>query len=125
MQVDDVRHDRRTQHSHGDVDALAVEHGDERVQGDVAPVGPDHQHFDGIANADDADEEHDAEFELAVAPEFEQQNKEDANGGDDGGDQQNFGLAPAVEQEARTKEQVKAERGAEKFGQIGGHGGEL
>ena len=104
---------------------LAVEHGDQRVQGDLRPTRADHQHLDRVTDTDDADESHDGVFELAETPEFESEDGEDANRGEYSGNQQDLGLVPSIEKKPRTEEKVEAKRGAEKLRHVGGESGDL
>jgi hypothetical protein len=87
VEIDDVRHDRGSEHGHGGVDAVvkvlrggAVERRQKGVDRGELPVGMDEEDLEGIGDADDGDEGHDASLQPAKAGEIERQDGEDQHG---------------------------------------------
>ena len=115
MQVDRVRHHRRTDNADRQQQRLGI--GDfrhDRMISRRAPIHRRNEDLDQIAKPDNADQAADDQFDRPEAAALEQ---EDAIG-DDRGD------AHAVDQR-HLEQQRQADRAAEKFGEIGGHGGDL
>src|ERR1039458_2304534 len=132
VEIDDVRHDGGAQHGDGGIDAVvevlrggAVEGGQQGGDGGELPVGMDEEDLEGVGDANDGDAAHDAALQPAEPGEVECEDGEDQNSGDERGDQQRLlgGEAAGVKQGA--EEQVEADSGAEKFGEIGGHCGDF
>ena len=125
-------HDGGAEHGDGGVDAVvevlrggAVERGQQGVDGGELPVGVDEEDLEGVGDADDGDEGHDAALQPAEAGEIEREDGEDEDGGDERGDEQRLLGAEAVGVEQRAEEEIEADGGAEEFGEVGGDGGDL
>ena len=115
MQIDRVRHDGGADDADRNHQRLGVgQSRNDRMIGRRAPVDRRDEHLDQIAKADDADQAADDQLHRPEAAAFHHQD----GVGDDGGD------AHAVNQR-HLEQQRQADRAAEKFGKIGGHGGDL
>lgn len=95
------------------------------MDGGLMPVWMREKDLEAVAEADDADEGHDAALEPAEAGEVEGEDGEDEDGGDECGGEERLGVAPAAGKEGGAEEEVEAEGGAEELGEIGGDGGDL
>ena len=89
------------------------------------PVRVDEEDFERVADADDANEQHDAALEPLIAGEIEGEDEEDGDGGDECCRQHGLGLRPAVREHCGAEEEIEAEGCAEKLGEVGGDGGDL
>jgi len=86
------------------------------------PVWVDEEDFKAVAEADDADEGHDAALEPEEAGEVERENSEDSYCCDDGGDHERAGGRDAVGLQGGADEEVEAEGRAEELCEVGGYG---
>ena len=115
MQIDRVRHDGSADDADRDQQCLGVgKSWNDRVIGRRAPIDRRDEHLDQVAKPDDADQTADDQFHRPEAAALDHQD----GIGDDGGD-------PHTGDQRHLEQQRQADGAAEKFGEIGGHGGDF
>ena len=111
VQINHVRHHRRAEDAAGEQNAFrAAELWHDRVIRDLSPVCLADKCFGDVTQRDHADERGDDRFERTKPVAFETQDHERKDRGED-----------ACREKRHTEQQIKSQRRAEKFRQVGRH----